>query len=551
MFDGVKFRCDSMDLRQLETLPIEPEMCVGFRTGELKKITGECDGIKFEVSHAPETGRMFCRFRGSLHRYANGGAPNVGPFTFDRVCQAVAGLCDRFGIEPENARLENLEIGVELPLPIPARQFLKSLICHGSKPFQPLNVEKPDLGRIAPRQEYDFKLYDKGRQAATGAGHLLRVEIRVGKMAFLKPYRLVTLADLMNPDKVRPLGALLQNVFGDIVCYDGSVPETALTIREQLNLKERLNPVWWADLSKRSRYDYRQKFAAWLQKHGANKLFLSVVFSLPSHWENLLSVTHETLDFLSDISSVAHGAGLDFLSRTLRGQKVQLNKNIIFCPNDSEICPNPEPETTPQTPPVKRSFFHSNFCRCCGRDISAQSPGSRFCSTRRFGAAARRCRDKAHNDRRREARRLEVERLENLLPDVPALVVSFTVFAPDRSAPGVPALQAVATLTHADVFGQPYRGIRQAVRVDLVTASGQVYTFTRSFAKRLLLFLVATEPAPQPLPAPVARSLRPPSLIATDAPAPPAVPIPGKGGRLGLSTIGAIAGKIFDNLIND
>lgn len=551
MFDGLKFRCDSMDLRQLEALPIEPEMCVGFKTGELRKITGECDGMKFEVCQDPESGKMFCRFRGSLHRYANGGAANVGPFTFRQVCEAVADLCARFGIEPESARLENVEIGVELPLPIPARQFIKGLICHGSKPFQPLNVEKPDLGRIAPRQEYDFKLYDKGSQAETGAGHLLRVEIKVGKMAYLKPFGLATLADLTNPDKVQPLGELLQSVMNDVIYYDGSVQETALTMREQLHLKEVRNPVWWADLSKRSRYDYRQKFAAWVQKHGANKLFLNVVFSMPSHWENLLSVTHETTDFLSDFSSVAHGQKLDFLSRTLRGQKVQLNKNIIFCPNDSEICPKPEPVTGPDTPAVKRSFFHSNFCRCCGRDISAQSPGSRFCSTRRFGAAARRCRDKAHNDRRREARRLEVERLEMLLPDLPALVVSFTVFVPDRSEPGVSALRAAATLTHANVYGQPYRGIRQAVRVDLVTSAGQVYTFTRSFAKRLLSFLASTEPAPQPMTAPAARSMRPPSTIANDAPAAAAVPLPGKGGRLGLSTVGAIAGKIFDHLLKD
>ncbi len=548
MFDGLKFKCDSMDLRQLQTLPIEPEMCVGFTTGELRKITGECDGMKFEVSHSPENGKMFCRFRGSLQKYANGGAANVGAFTFEQVCRALNDLCTRFGIDLHTARLENVELGLELPLPIPARQFLKSLICHGSKAFQPINVEKPDLGKIVPRQEYDLKLYDKGSQAETGEANLLRVEIRVCKMMFLKSFGISTLADLTNPDKVRPLGGLLQSVLNDVICYDGSVSESALTIREQLHLKEVCNPVWWADLSKRSRWDYRQKFAAWVQKNGANKLFLSVVFSLPSHWENLLTVTHKTLDFLSDFSSVAHGVRLDFLSRTLRGQKVQLDKNIIFASNDQKNGPENQTETGPDTPAVKRSFFHPNFCQCCGRDISAQKPGSRFCSAGRFGARARRCRDQAHNTRRREARRIEVERLESLLPGLPAVVLSFTVFAPDHSAPGVPALQAVATLTHPQAYGQPFPGIRQAVRVDLLTTSGQCYTFTRSFAKRLIGFLASTAPAPQPSPASVARPLRPPVTTNQDKAPPPALP---KGQRIGLSTLGEIADQIFDNLIKD
>ena len=538
-----------MDLRQLEMLPIEPEMCVGFTTGELKKITGECDGIRFEVSHAQETGKMLCRFRGSLHRFANGGAANVGAFTFARLCDTIARLCARFGIEPQNCKLENVEFGLELPLPSPARQFLKTLICHGSKPFQPLSIEKPDLGKVAPRQEYDFKIYDKGSQSNTADANLLRAEIRVGKMAFLKRYDidLLSLLDLTDPDKVRPLGVLLQSIFQEAICYDGSVPESALTIREQLHLKEICNPKWWADLPKRSRWDYRQKFAAWVEKHGANKLFLSVVFSIPSHWENLLIVTRKTLDFLSGQNSNDAQIKLDFLSRKIRGQKVQLNKNNIFLPDAEKIAGENMPTDPTDTPAAKRSFFHKSFCQCCGRDISAQRPGSRYCSEWRFGASARRCRDKAHNARRRDARRVEVERLENLLPGLPAVVVSFTVYAPDCSALGVPALQAVATLTHAQIFGQPYRGIRQVVRVDLFTASGQCYALTRSFAKRLLRFLTLTPPAPAPPPASVARPLRPPPMVRLDAPLPP----PKKGERIGLTTLGELANQIFDNLIND
>lgn len=538
-----------MDLRQLERLPIEPDMCVGLTTGELKKIVGECDGIRFEIGRAQGDGTASCRFRGSLRRYANGGAANVGAFGYAETCDAVAALCARFGIDPRNALLENVEFGLDYPLPIPAKQFVKTLICHGSKPFQPLNIEKPDLGKVAPRQEYDLKIYDKGSQSDTGDANLLRVEIRVGKMAFLKRQgvALATLADLTDPDKVRPLGTLIQSIFADVVCYDGSVSAHTLTVREQLHLKEVSNPKWWADLPKRSRWDYRQKFALWAEKHGANKLFLNVVFSMPSHWEKLLSVTHQTLDFLSSENADVARGKLDFLSRKMRGQKVQLDKDLIYLA-DAEKKSDENPSDTPtQTPGDKRSFFHIIFCRCCGRDISAQRPGSRYCSERRFGPSARRCRDKAHNARRRAARRAEVERLESLLPGLPADLLSFTVYAPDRSAPGVPAMQAVATLTHAQVFGQPFPDIRQAVRVDVFTASGNCYALARSFAKRLLRHLVATPPAQEPPPVPKAWPLRPPPIVRPDAPLPPPV----KGQRIGMALLGDIAEKLFENLLND
>lgn len=551
MFDGLKFKCENFDLRQLEALPIEPEMCVGFRTGELKKITAECDGLTIEVIQSPETGTKFCRFRGSLQKYANGGAAHAGAFTHAQVCGAVAGLCERFDIDPKTARLENLEISTDLILPdnASARQFLKTLICHGSKPFQPMNPEKPELGRIAPRQEYTFKLYDKGSQAQTGEANLLRVEIRVQKMAYLKPYGIATLYDLTDTGKVAPLGNLLQSVISETVCYDGSVPESSLTTREQMNLKDFCNPNWWMNLHKANRWVNRQKFAAWVEKREANKLFLNVVFSMPSHWENLLSVTRENVDFLSNISSSAQNPNFDFLSRMMRGQKVKLNKNICILPETEKNDGQNIPSAPTSTPPTKRSFFHKKYCRCCGRDISTQKAKSIYCSETLFGADARKCRDSAHNARRREARKAEVERLETLLPTLPALVIQFTVFALDRSEPETPALSAVATFTHAQVYGHPFPGIRQARRVDLTTITGKAFTFTRSFAKRVLSFLASTPPALQP---------QPPKVLPPDKTAPklatgekPRLPMPHKGERMGFATVGEIADKIFDNLIND
>ncbi|MFN8304047.1 MAG: hypothetical protein U0U46_16285 [Saprospiraceae bacterium] len=443
-------------------------------------------------------GQMWCHVEGSLHRYALDGAANVGDFTFEHVRETIREFCARFHVSAGRAALENVEIGVNVTLPVPAAQFLKTLICHGSAPFVELNKDRPGVGKYVARDWYAFKIYDKGRQADTGETHVLRIELKVTKMEFLKPHGIETLADLIDPAKAAPLGQLLAGSLAKSIVYDGSISDKALTERERLALKDFCNPKWWADLDKRSRYYYRQAFARMMEKHGANSVFLNVVSDTLSQWQKLVNGTRKSLDFLTGSDGNGARENLDFLTVRMKGEKVQLGKSKYILPDRLQKLPDPSIYAPAGPPPL--SVKSSTFCECCGRDISGQRQGSRYCSPARFGPTARRCRDKGRRQRQAQARRIEAEQLAALLPDLLALAASLTVFAldpADRSA-----LHVVATVAPAQVAGRRVVPIRPAVRVEVLTVAGERLAFTRRRAKRLLVHLAGLRTVPDPPPKP-------------------------------------------------
>ncbi|MEI6410262.1 MAG: hypothetical protein WCR52_12820 [Bacteroidota bacterium] len=492
MFDGFKLNCTGTDFRAWEDHPdLEFKGVTNLRTGELlpEARRAEYNGLLFKIAPSTiEPGQFRCYLQGSLHRFANDGGPNDGAFSFDQVRATIRELETRFGIDPNRARLENLEIGINIPLPFPVRKFMPTLICHywqNYRQFSDLDAKDPYLGKAAHRQQYSVKLYDKGKQAGTGAPNVLRLEIHISKMLFLEPYKVATLADLTDPAKVAGLAMLLQKVFAGVMLYDGSAAENTLSEKERANLNNWKNPLYWLNLDKDARYNNRQRFAAFIEKHRANSAFLSVVKMVPTLWENLQYDAQKNSDELTDFRQARRNENCDELTVKIKGQNVVFNNNSIcdiFLP---ETPKETTPPSSPNTPTHKRKNFQ-NFCACCGRDISGQRRGSRYCSETRFGAGARRCRDTAHHNRQKEARRIEAESLHTILPDLLTLIASVAVFAMDTDRRG---LCLIATAVPAQVAGTRFVPIRSAVRVELSMSNGPGIAYTKSRAKKLLSYL--------------------------------------------------------------
>lgn len=510
MFDGIKIFCSVRDPNQWLGHPdLDFGLTVSAKTGEVlpEPIRAKFRELLFKISPSrSEPGGHWLQVSGSLHRYANGGTANVGDFTHADLCRTVADLCQRFGIEAKAARLENVEFGLNLRLSVPVRDFLAGCVVHvGEKSyrqFSNLNEDRATLGKMAIRQFYTVKLYDKGKQAGTGEADVLRLEVAVSKMEFLKPYRVATLADLCDPVRVADLGDVLQRVFAGVLCYDGSIKPKTLSEREQLFLEQCKNPLFWLNLDKDRRYYLRGKFDEMMARNFCNIAYRNALQKVAETWRRMLGDAQKKCDQLTDFPAGEAQINSDILTVRMKGWNVGIDGNYHNNINGSKICdssPENGPAAPPGTVPDKRSFFRfgePRFCGCCGRDISAQRPGSLFCSERVFGKAARRCRDAAHNDRRRAAVGIEAAQLADLLPGVLA-AASLTVFAFDLldTAPR-PALVPMAHGTPADFAGTAFRGIRRAVRVDVLTADSVAVVLTRARAKSLLRHLARLEPSP-------------------------------------------------------
>lgn len=539
MFDGVKINCSFLDFHQWETHPdLDFTLPVSAKTGEVlpESRRAKFKEMLFRITPSRKSpGLMWCYAEGSLHRFANGGADNSDQFTFDAFCATVQELARNFGIDPQRANLENLEFGLNIALPIPANDYLKTLICHGDRPFVEMSRDKKDLGKLVERQRYTFKLYDKGQQAETGDRNILRVEIKVSRMEFLKPYGITTLAHLTDPAKVAPLGNVLAQAFADVICYDGSIKESSQSEKERMMLKDFQNPKWWADLDKRRRYYYRQVYAEMMEKHGANNTQLSVVYEVQKQWAKLIQQAAESLDFLTGEKTAVHKENLDFLTVRMKGYKVQLDNNIIYKykrVENENILPESPTQNTPEL-----SVKTSAFCGCCGRDISRQRTGSRFCSVAHFGPGAKKCRNMATTRRRISTRQKEAATLDTLKGTPPGVVVSITVFTYDQAAAPRRVLRAAAYWSETESTGLPLQEAgRRAVRVVATTSNGQRHTLTWGRAKMFVASMVDKPPAPAAPPPPPVTST-PPQQIPTR--------LEWNNERTGPATLGNILNKIL------
>ncbi|MCR5889451.1 hypothetical protein LRS06_17075 [Hymenobacter sp. J193] len=171
---------------------------------EQGRLTAIYRGLRLE--YVPATG--WGRVRGSLHTFAHG--HNTGPFGWMEAALACDELAVALAMPPDWLTVRRLEVGLNIPVPTPPREFLQSLVSHKKSLFTAL---KPPAGAARPleysafHEAYRLKFYDKGTYARLQGqphppGHLLRFEVvysRARPLQQLTGYAPLTLADLPRP----------------------------------------------------------------------------------------------------------------------------------------------------------------------------------------------------------------------------------------------------------------------------------------------------------------------------------------------------------------
>lgn len=291
MIDGFKANVNGLDPNVWfndKRLPFYA--VVNVDTGELKDGTqiAKHRGLKFIVTPSkkyPE--RMYCSVRGSLHKYHNHGRENANDFTFDQLKTVLSELHQKFSIDPETATLHGLEFGVNIETQATAKNVLDSLVSlHGSV-FQGLTNDRKAIGKLIARQQYDLKIYDKGRTSGLLTKNLLRVEVKVNRMIFLKRYGIATLADLANLEKIQPLGAVLHNLWGNLIYYDKRVDYKALTDFQQKKLLYYAAPQNWEAFNPTQRQRAKKHFRQLMQTFATGFQHTQIGVLITEKWHGL------------------------------------------------------------------------------------------------------------------------------------------------------------------------------------------------------------------------------------------------------------------------
>jgi len=164
---------------------------------------------------------------GSLHKNYFGGK-NYQRFNFHLLQNEINHLCDRLDLDPHQCIIQNLEIGVNVNTPFDPKSFISNnLLLHSTVPFEDYlpGENRLIIGRFARHAQHSVKCYNKGLQYGLRYP-LLRFEERCIKMQYLSKYKIRTLADLSDYEKVKAISQIVINAWDKVlVCDTGIAPK--------------------------------------------------------------------------------------------------------------------------------------------------------------------------------------------------------------------------------------------------------------------------------------------------------------------------------------
>lgn len=390
MIDGVKCSCSNLKAETWRRNPLlNFGVTVSETTGEIlnERRTAQTGPFSFSISPS-EKGGLYCCFSGSIHKYAKGN--NFGDFTFAELSENIDRFCTEYGINPETAPIHGLETGVNIELPYSPKRVLKSVICHKGKTFDNLDRRDSRLGLVCERTDYAVKLYDKSYQCKIPDKHILRYELKFYRNRPLEAFGIATLADLKSAEKVSLLISLLLTRLNEIAFFDFSFDTSRMSERKRDKWEKYGNPNYWAGLDRKSAYKARKLYKETIKRYGATDWADVLSGKVSERWEELSGTKQK------------NGGRFPQISKERKARKKETFSKLEYIADN--------------VPSKKRKEKEKKGCFCvsCGRDISNQRKGSRFCSERLYGKDAKRCRNRDSNRRLSMKRKIKRAESKNL-----------------------------------------------------------------------------------------------------------------------------------------
>lgn len=396
MIDGVKIDVPNLNGKEwLSNDLLNFHAYTSTSTGELLEGTqvAKYKGLKFFITQSKKYNNIqYCSIRGSLHKYFNNGNHNANDFTFENLQSVLNDLSKNFQIDPKKAVLRNVEFGVNILTPITAKALLKNLVAYGKYTFGTLKIEGINVGKSIDKQQTKIKVYDKGKQNKKPLENLVRIEMLVRKMTFLKSYGIHTLSDLQDCNKVNPLGRLLVEFWNEVIYYDKKVTWKHLSEFERKKILYYATPRNWEDFSRVQRMRAKKHFKSIMQQCGVNQTQNEIGHLIAQKWKDLTASF--CIRFNHDSKEILQHQNVYDLTVRIHGYFV-----------DKSTLKNPSLKTKEKTHKKRRK------CNVCQSSISHKRSQAKYCS--------KKCNNKCNGMKRTQKRQkrilVEKELLDRLL----------------------------------------------------------------------------------------------------------------------------------------
>lgn len=424
MIDGVKILCIGTDWRVWQDhKDLDFFVSVSEKTGDIPSQTKEAkfNGLRFLLRPTVnDVGNFTPLIVGSLHKFHNDGEGNANVYTLADIQKTLSVLRDEFGVILESAVLQNLEFGLNIPLAVTVKKFLSGVISLPSKRLDLMNKHKPHLGRVSMSTEYGLKVYDKLMQQNDDKdGDLLRVEVAAKKARFLEKFNIRVLSDLEKPATLTKAGDYLMNAFSQIIYYDGGIDEKRfLKKKEVIRLREYCSGYYWERLDKDRRKRRLKHYKKMMLDYGVNIVKKNVLAEMRVLLEKVVPMdSRENGEKVSLFSKIGADKSATFsqFKCSVKRERKGIEKEGIK--EEKEYNTTQTQKGRKSTNEIPResenniSTVAAQNCLSCGRDISTQKDGSKYCSEKLHGRKARRCRDAGYH-KGRQARRIAARKME-------------------------------------------------------------------------------------------------------------------------------------------
>jgi hypothetical protein len=396
VIDGIKIRC-------IGTLPINWECnqllkfasSIDTTTGEVlaKNKVAFYRGLSFHLIPSTVANTTHCIVKGSLATYYNQGTNNAFDYSVDMLQETINELETLFNIDPIRAEIQAFEFGANISPTQPTKQIINGLRAYQGDNFTGLKIDNVFNGKQLQRQEYIFKMYDKGLQTAKPETNLLRLEYAIKSTKTARKYDIVVLSDLNSIDKLNRLKTVLLDVWVNVIFYDKGMKWRYMSRSQKEKMLYYLDATNWEKFTK-------------MQRNRAKKHFrdLHGLFCTSTTQSNVLELLKAKMDELTAVKCYP----LRNFSNGYDSQKIE-SEMLPFTHLDKHVKGNIKPlENSIEIPNKKKveklQKIEVQKCCSCSMDISHKKPNSKYCS--------KRCNNVTHAQKRKMTR-TNLKKVEN------------------------------------------------------------------------------------------------------------------------------------------
>ena len=199
MIDGVKLLCNLNPNEWTNNKNLSFRSWTDTATGEIPKNNKHANFNGLHLSIIDGEKSTFCNVRGSLPKYYNKGETNAPDYHYTDFVNTCDQLQTQLSINPETALLRGFEFGANIDIPFDLSALYEALKSYKMHVCGINEIDGKPNGVRFDFQQYRVKIYDKGLQNTGKKSRLIRFEIAVKKMEWVKNLPIKTLADLQSP----------------------------------------------------------------------------------------------------------------------------------------------------------------------------------------------------------------------------------------------------------------------------------------------------------------------------------------------------------------